>query len=329
MWPRPGSAKGDLGSATSAVGKPLGSRKEILTYGLASQDDATTKAGLVKFGLYVANYGDFSNVRALGGLAREAEVGGWDGIFLFDSIQPSEAGSYEPVADPWLALMAIALATERIRFGTLVTALARRRPAKLARETVTLDQASGGRLVLGVGLGYGPSAGPEFAGFGEDPDPVVRAAKLDEGLEVLIGLWSGKPFSHTGRYYQVQETTFLPSPVQTPRIPIWVAGFWPNRRPLRRAARYDGVFPLHLDWAGGSFLSPEEIRSIRSYVAERRAGNEPFDVVFSAGYPDNQPSPTAAALAAYAEAGVTWWLENATSLEQARARAWEGPTAVG
>ena len=283
----------------------------------------------MRFALYVANYGEFSDVRALGELAREAEVGGWDGIFLFDSIQPSELGSDELVADPWLALMAIALATERIRFGTLVTALARRRPPKLARETVTLDQASRGRLVLGVGLGYGPSADPEFAGLGEDPDPIVRAAKLDEGLEVLTGLWSGKPFSHAGQYYQVQETTFLPSPVQTPRIPIWVGGFWPNRRPMRRAARYDGVFPLHLDWADGAFLSPEDMKAVKSFVAERRTGNEPFDVVFSASYPDNEPSPTSDVLAAYAEAGVTWWLENATSLEQARTRAWEGPPADG
>ncbi len=282
----------------------------------------------VRFGLYLANYGEFSDVRALGDLAREAEVGGWDGIFLFDTIQPFEPGTYEPLADPFLALLAIALATERIRFGTLVTPLARRRPAKVARETVTLDRASRGRLVLGVGLGYGPSADPEFTDLGEDPDPVVRAAKLDEGLQVLTGLWSGEPFAHTGPYYQVRETTFLPRPVQTPRIPIWVGGLWPHRRPMRRAARYDGVFPLHLDWAAGGLLSPAEINAVRSYIVERRADNAPFDVVFSPSYPDNRPSPTPDWLAAYAEAGVTWWLENVTSLDQAKARAWEGPLAV-
>jgi alkanesulfonate monooxygenase SsuD/methylene tetrahydromethanopterin reductase-like flavin-dependent oxidoreductase (luciferase family) len=104
-------------------------------------------------------------------LAREAEFGGWDGIFLFDAVSPFEPGSYLPLVDPWLALIAIALATERIRFGALVTAVARRRPAQLARQTVTLDRASGGRLVVGVGLGYGPAADPEFAGLGEESDP--------------------------------------------------------------------------------------------------------------------------------------------------------------
>ena len=246
----------DASDPRQALKRTLGSREWDSTCGLASQDDQTIKAEPVRFGLYVANYGEFSDVRALGELAREAEVGGWDGIFLFDSIQPSEPGSYEPVADPWLALMAIALATERIRFGTLVTPLARRRPPKLDRETVTLDQASRGRLLLGVGLGYGPSADPEFAGLGEDSDPVVRAAKLDEGLEVLTGLWSGKPFSHAGQYYQVQETTFLPTPVQTPRIPIWVGGFWPNRRPMRRAAVMTAC--SHSTWTGP--VAPSSLR---------------------------------------------------------------------
>ena len=282
----------------------------------------------MRFGLYLPNYGEFSDVRALGDLADEAEVGGWHGVFLFDTIQPFEPDSYFPVVDPWLALMAIALATERIRFGTLVTALARRRPANVARETVTLDQASRGRLVLGVGLGYGPAGDPELAGLGEDSDPIVKAAKLDEGLEILTGLWSGAPFSYASRYNRVQETSFLPTPFQTPRIPIWVGGFWPHLRPMRRAAHYDGVFPLDLDWQGSGFLSPEEAHAVKSFVDKHRTGHDPFDVVFSPGYPDNRPVATPDVLAAYAEAGVTWWLENATSLDHTRERAWEGPPAI-
>ena len=154
----------------------------------------------MRFGLYLPNCGEFSDVRAVGELAREAEFGGWDGIFLLDAVSPFEPGSYLPMVDPRLALMAIALATERIRFGALVTSVARRRPAQLARQTVTLDRASGGRLVVGVGLGYGPAADPEFAGLGEESDPIVRAAKLDEGLEVLTGLVAWRGFSYAGQY---------------------------------------------------------------------------------------------------------------------------------
>ena len=113
------------------------------------------------------NCGEFSDVRAVGELACEAEFGGWGGIFLFDAVSPFEPGSCLPLVDPWPALMAIGLATERVRFGVLVTAVARRRPAQLARQSVTLDRASGGRLVVGVGLGYGPAADPEFTGLGE------------------------------------------------------------------------------------------------------------------------------------------------------------------
>jgi alkanesulfonate monooxygenase SsuD/methylene tetrahydromethanopterin reductase-like flavin-dependent oxidoreductase (luciferase family) len=280
---------------------------------------------LVKFGLLMSATGEFSNVRLLGDVARDAETGGWDGIFLFDLIQPFAPGTYQPLADPWLALMAIALATKNLRIGTLVTAVARRRPAKLARETATIDRASDGRFVLGVGLGYGPVADPEFVGLGESSDPRVRAAKLDEGLEVLTGLWSGKPYSHAGDHFQVHETVFLPTPVQTPRIPIWVGGEWPNHRPMRRAARFDGVFPVHKEWARGAYLLPEDIRAVKTYIAEQRDNDEPFDVVFSPSYPDNQPLATPDALWAYAESGATWWLENLTVFDRARKRAREGP----
>jgi alkanesulfonate monooxygenase SsuD/methylene tetrahydromethanopterin reductase-like flavin-dependent oxidoreductase (luciferase family) len=282
-------------------------------------------ATIMKFGLVMNTAGEFSDVRALTKLARDAEAGGWDGFFLFDSIQPFAPDSYLPLADPWLALMAVALSTERIRFGTMVTALARRRAPKVARDTVTLDRTSRGRLVFGVGLGYGPASDPEFTALGEDSDPRVRGAKLDENLEVLTGLWSGEPFAYSGRYCTVQETVFLPKPVQSPRIPIWVGGLWPNHRPMLRAARYDGVFPIHREWGNGGFLSPEDIHAVKSFVGEHRASDDPFEVIFSPSYPDNLPAATPETITAYADSGVTWWLENVISMDGGVRRAREGP----
>ncbi|HEY2107421.1 MAG TPA: LLM class flavin-dependent oxidoreductase [Candidatus Binataceae bacterium] len=172
----------------------------------------------MRFGISFTTFDLYSDVRVLADLAREAEDAGWDGCFVWDHIQ---AGWLDTVADPWVALTAITLATLRIRVGTLVTPLYRRHPWKLARETVTLDHLSQGRLILGVGLGsdlYG-----EISAFGGPLDDRVRARMLDEGLAVLTGLWSGEPFSFAGEYFQVNNTRFIPAPMQSPRIPIWVA----------------------------------------------------------------------------------------------------------
>src|SRR5689334_13471095 len=179
-------------------------------------------------------------------MARDAEAAGWDGFFLWDHVilWPT------PTCDPWVALAAVALATERVRIGPLVTPLPRRRITKLARETVTLDHLSNGRLVLGVGIGLGPW---EWEYLGEETDLRTRGAMLDEGLELLTKLWSGEPVMHEGRFYTCRgdkgpndptpiPTPFLPRPVQ-PRIPVWVAGTWPKKPPFRRAARWDGVVP--------------------------------------------------------------------------------------
>jgi alkanesulfonate monooxygenase SsuD/methylene tetrahydromethanopterin reductase-like flavin-dependent oxidoreductase (luciferase family) len=200
------------------------------------------------------------------------------------------------VVDPWVALAAVAMATERIRIGTLITPLARRRPWKVARETVSLDHLSGGRLTLGVGLGFPADA--EFETFGEETDDRVRAEKLDEGLEILTGLWSGQPFSYAGNQFRLQEDTFLPRPVQSPRIPIWVAGIWPARAPYRRAARWDGVVPI-VDGDGPP--SPEDLREIVGFVKAGRSEEGPLDVVCGAG-----PDLDAEKVAVYEEAGATW-----------------------
>jgi alkanesulfonate monooxygenase SsuD/methylene tetrahydromethanopterin reductase-like flavin-dependent oxidoreductase (luciferase family) len=216
-------------------------------------------------------------------------------------------GEKVPVVDPWVALTAAAMTTRRIRLGTLVTPLPRRRPWKLARETVTLDRLSGGRLVLGVGIG--DPADREYADFGEDADPKARARRLDEGLAVLTGLWSGEPFSFEGEFYRVREAIFQPRPVQSPRIPIWVGGFWPSKPPMRRAARWDGVNPLKRTSDGFPALTPDDVRDLMAYIDAFREGDAPFDVVISGETPGDDRARAGEHVAAYAAAGATWWIE--------------------
>lgn len=250
----------------------------------------------MRYGVSVPNIGDADT---LVGLGVAAETGGWDGFFLWDHIRFS-AEFPVPVHDPWVLLGALATRTSSVRLGTMVTPVARRRPSTLARQTVTLDHLSSGRTILGVGLGYPPDA--EFAMLGEDPDDRVRAAKLDEGLEVLTRFWSEGPFDHDGPVYRIRDGEFHPGPVQRPRIPIWVAGMWPNRAPFRRAARWDGVFPIGRDDDGEpTGIGPEALAEALAYT--RRHREDPgaaFEVVVQ-GLPGVAPS-------VYEEAGATWWL---------------------
>ena len=249
----------------------------------------------MKHGLYLPNFAAFGEARALVELARRAEDAGWDGFFLWDHIARPGA---PPVVDPWIALAAIAFATERIRIGALVTPLARRRPWKVARETVSLDRLSNGRLVFGAGLGSAGGAESEWAAFGEEGDLRARGEMLDEALAVLDGLWSGERFSHSGKRYCVRDATFRPVPAQSPRIPVWIAAYWPNLPPLRRAARWDGMFALFRE---GPPRDVELLREAIAYVNSHRAPDAgPFDVVYS-GDPLSSPE-------AYARAGATWWL---------------------
>lgn len=269
------------------------------------------------FAIDTPNFGDYSEPRLLAELAREAETAGWDGFFLWDHIG---ADWPFPVGDPWIALAAMAMTTERIKLGPLVMPLPRRRPWKLARETATLDHLSKGRVILGVGIGS--DIGHEYSCFGESEDDRQHAAMLDEGLEVLTRLWTGEPFSYQGTHYHIHDAHFLPTPVQSPRIPIWVAGTWPHKRPLHRAARWDGVVPMAQDHV----LTPDEIRSIVSYIQEYRTSTTPFDVAF--GAPDLEKEQVIKHLPAYAEAGVTWWLECFSwnhTLAEVRERIRQGP----
>jgi alkanesulfonate monooxygenase SsuD/methylene tetrahydromethanopterin reductase-like flavin-dependent oxidoreductase (luciferase family) len=191
----------------------------------------------------------------------------------------------------------------------MVTPLTRRRPWNLARETVTLDHISQGRLILGVGLGDVSDKG--FTAFGEVTDAKQRAAMLDEGLEILTGLWSGQPFSYQGKHYQVSEITFLPPPVQSPRIPIWVGGYWPRKGPLRRAARWDGIHPGKINADGLiSALAPSDVQAIKTFIEQHRTSTLPFDIVVEGETPTNNDEQARKYLKTFREAGATWWLEH-------------------
>ncbi|EFH88889.1 Luciferase-like, subgroup [Ktedonobacter racemifer DSM 44963] len=262
----------------------------------------------MRFGLALPNVGRYSDIATLVDLAFLAESDGWDGIFLWDTLH-YQADSQE-VCDPWIALTALALNTERIHIGTMVTALTRRRPWKVARETATLDRLSGGRLIFGVGAGDEGDKG--FTHFGEEQDSRTRAKLLDESLDILNGLWSGEPFSYSGEHYQVQKITFLPTPLQQPRIPVWIAGTWPRTGPMLRAARWDGVnaFAQREDGTFGEIL-PEEVVQLRAFMDEHRESDLPLDIVVSsnvfAAYDDEDAQ---ALLIDYKDAGVSWCLQS-------------------
>jgi alkanesulfonate monooxygenase SsuD/methylene tetrahydromethanopterin reductase-like flavin-dependent oxidoreductase (luciferase family) len=255
----------------------------------------------VKYAIYLPNFGPYGDARVLAGLAQDAEQSGWDGFFVWDHI----AGYKLPIADVWVALTAAALSTTCIRIGTTVTPLPRRRPWKIARETVSLDHLSGGRLTLGVGIGLGQD---EWDNLGEEVDNAKRGAMLDEALDVLAGLWSGETFSYEGKHYHVKDACFLPVPVQQPRIPIWVGGFWPNKAPFRRAAKWDGAFPLFLE-ARGEEQELAQLKAAASYLAAQRDSAEPLDIICMGVSPGNQLDQAAEMAGKRADLGATWWLE--------------------
>jgi alkanesulfonate monooxygenase SsuD/methylene tetrahydromethanopterin reductase-like flavin-dependent oxidoreductase (luciferase family) len=220
----------------------------------------------------VGPFDELADARVLADLAAAAEGRGWDGFFVWDHV--AYRAPVRAVADPWISLAAVACATSRVRIGPMVTPLSRRRVHKVARETATLDRLSAGRLILGVGLGS-PRNG-EFEPFGEVADPRQRAGLLDQGLDDLTRYWGGE---------------FEPVPVQQPRIPVWVGGEWPHRRPVRRAARWDGLFPTGLP-------GPEALAELASEVRAARPGGDPFDLIVGIAAGDD-PKPWAAA-------GATW-----------------------
>jgi probable F420-dependent oxidoreductase len=257
----------------------------------------------MKFGIYLPNFGSYGEARVLANLAQDAENSGWDGFFIWDHI----AGWTLPMVDPWVALAAVAVSTHRIRIGTTVTPLPRRRPWKLAREAVSIDHLSGGRLTLGVGIGGGEA---EWAHLGEQPDLKKRGAMLDEALSVLIGLWSGEPFSYAGQYYHIENAHFLPKPLQQPHIPVWVGGIWPNKAPFRRAAKWDGAFPLFQVEDNEQELA--QLDDMVQYLRKHRKHERPLEIIIM-GVTHGAESKEAANLVEQrADLGATWWLESIT-----------------
>ena len=264
----------------------------------------------MRFAVDVPNFGDFADPRVVAELARRAEDAGWDGLFVWDHVTHRKE-LRRAIADPWVLLTAAALATRRIRLGTMVTPVARRRVSKLAREVTTIDRLTGGRMILGVGLGA-PVA-DEFGSFGDTTNPKELAAPLDEGLTALNLLWSGEPVSFRGEYVVLDDVVFLPTPLQRPRVPVWVGGEWPARPPMRRAARWDGAAPILLPGDGGPPIQPDPatVREIYAFVADCRAGTElaeePFELVISGTSP---AGPSGSDLVGpLEEAGATWWNE--------------------
>lgn len=265
----------------------------------------------MKFALHVPN---FAEPGELVELATVAEGAGWDGLFLWDHLYGSP-GFAVPMADPWVVLGALAVRTERLRIGTAITPLPRRRPQKVAREAATVDQLSGGRMVLGVGLGNPPE---EYRGFGERTGSRWLAGRLDEALEVVTGLWTGEPVNHDGEHFTVVDAQFLPVPVQRPRIPVWTACLAPHRVPLARAARWDGVVLSSPTEEGGAEPLPAAyLETVVEEIAQRRGTLTGFDfAVVSSGLPEQEHLDT------YTELGVTWvlvtgWLDDLRRLAQA------------
>jgi alkanesulfonate monooxygenase SsuD/methylene tetrahydromethanopterin reductase-like flavin-dependent oxidoreductase (luciferase family) len=255
----------------------------------------------MKYGLSIPQLEMFADIPRLVSLAIDAENAGWDGFFIWDHILFDNLE--RRVIDPWVAMAAIAVATKKIRIGPMVTPIARRRPWKLAREALSIDQISGGRLIMGVGLGA--PAEWEFGAFGEATDAKLRAQKMDEGLEIFRGLLSGEFFHFEGEFFKIKEMRFLPKPVQSPHIPIWVGGTWPNKKPLQRAVRFDGYFPDVLQHP----VTPQDWLTVREFIESHRREASAFDFVQYGVTPGDDPAKALQLLAPFEEAGVTWWIE--------------------
>ncbi len=240
-----------------------------------------------------------------------AEDAGWDSFCLWNHLlmsypQPSES------LDPWVLYSAIAAKTKRIRLGPTYAPLPRLRPWKLARTLATLDQLSRGRVIMGAVLG----TSEDHEVFGEESSARIRAEKLEEGLEILTGLWSGKPFSFEGRHYTLKEVTFMPTPVQKPRIPIWVGGMLPSKAPFKRASEWDGVIPARM-WPDE--LSPVDLCDILELIELRRGGLKDFEVIVG-GRTSGNPREDDETLQPWIEAGATWWSEGLNAWRGKRAQ---------
>jgi len=277
----------------------------------------------MKFGFMIEG----GDVNTISELAQEAEAAGWDGVFIADAIDIGFPNAPPfPWFDPWIVLAAMAARTERIKIGTIIAAITRRRPWKVARETTTLDHLSKGRVIFGVGLGATEDGG--FSKVGEPVDLKTRAQILDESLAIISGLWTGKPFSFTGERYKVEEMTMLPPPIQNPRIPIWVPGVWTKPKSMTRALRWDGIIPQK--YKSMQRMTASEVKELKRYVDQNRSSEGPFDIVVSGTTPGGRSKKAISMIEPFVAAGATWWLESAMtlSMEKLRKRIQQGPMRI-
>lgn len=241
----------------------------------------------MQVGVNVPNAGDPATLVRF---AVDLEAAGYDGFFVWDHLQLVQAMRLELV-DPWVLLGAVAHATERIRLGTMVTPLPRRRPWKLAKEISSLDHLSGGRVICGFGLGFPPDS--EFEIFGEEHRLAQRARTADEALGLLDRFLRGEAVVHRGEHYSV-EARLLPACVQAPRPPFWIAATRPHGKPLERARRWDGVFPI------GDELPPRP-EELEDYVGDLLA--RPGYTVACGWHPEHSRQE-------YEATGLDWLIES-------------------
>ena len=263
----------------------------------------------IKYGLALIQFNEFADPDLVIEFAVEAENAGWDGIFICDHLHFSR----EPVnsiAETWILMSAIAAKTKKIKIGTNVTPLPRYHPWQFAKMAATLDVLSNGRLILGIGIG-GPEV--EFEAFGEKYDTKILAEKLDESLDIIQGLWTGEPFSYSGKYYTIDKVCLLPKPTQTPRIPLILGGTWPNKKPFIRAAKFDGAMPIHKNFP--QELNAEEVKKINTLIMENRDSTNNFEIMIS-GTGFFTPEKRIEMIKPYIDAGITWWLEHVNTLMQ-------------
>jgi hypothetical protein len=236
-------------------------------------------------------------------LAVLAEQSGWDGVFV------PEVASY--AVDAWTLLAAMAQRTSTVRLGTMLTPLPWRRPARLASQVATLDQLSGGRAVLAVGLGA-----PDVLGDNSDEERgrKVRSERLDEGLDILFQHWRGD-LAYTGKHYRVDgRPDFANSalPVQRPHPPVWVVGVWPYEKSMQRVLRCDGLIPAYKDAVNPDErmqTTPAQVGEMLDWLRERGGAGEGFDVVMDGETPTGDPAAARTIVGPWQEAGCTWWLE--------------------
>jgi alkanesulfonate monooxygenase SsuD/methylene tetrahydromethanopterin reductase-like flavin-dependent oxidoreductase (luciferase family) len=259
----------------------------------------------MRYSVNVPNFGEFADPNAFAEVARRAEEAGWDALLVWDHVVEEKA-LRRRIADPWILLTAAALATTRIRLGTAITPVARRRPSKLAREVTTLDRLTGGRMILGAALGA--PVDDEYGSFGDTTDTRVLAERLDEGLHALNLLWTGEPVTYVGNQVTVDDVTFLPTPVQRPRVPIWIGGFWPNKAPMRRAARWDGAIPAMKGMEEARPPTATEAHDLVRFLHTCREPNDkPFDIILGGASPAGSAGRDL--VGPLSDAGITWWDE--------------------